>query len=701
MKQILLFLKLQHVSFLLILLFSIVTQEGIASNNPLASDLKSKQYTFVGAGNPYLPLWEHLPDGEPRVFEDPDNPGKYRIYIIGSHDVRVKGYCGMDTRAWSAPIENLSEWRDDGPIFSHRVDQQSDIFYAPDLVEIVRKDGKKEYYLYPHSRGKNRVAMVAKSDRPDGPFIPINLTEDGRKALAGSVMGFDPAVYIDYVTDPKDPDFDIGFRAYGYWGFKRSKAGQLDQNTMYSIRPGTELIDYFIPAGKKYGTINDPKGTKYPNVFEGEDLGRFNFFEAASIRKIGNKFIWVYSGYSGPEYGLSSTNSALRYAYGDSPLGPWKSGGVLVDSRAPVLNKNGDKIQTSYSGHNTHGSIEFINDQWYAFYHRAPRSFGYARQAMVAPVIVNWDKKSVAEGGKVTISAYDPFTPNKKWSAKDSQGVEYKGAEVTSEGFHIYGLDPYQYYSAGYASYLSNPQSQDDSWDMWDNNMPISKVKSGNIIGYKYFGFGGLAQNKKGLKAFEGSKQGKNTVFNAFITPKSKQAFKINVWLDGPWDNETWQGTKIGVINVPANSTQQITKFNVDVAKAVDHLDKKHAIFLTAEGESNESLFDLIGLGFSSKTNNIVRPIAPTVTINVNGKAIKLPETPVRATNDNGIVSYNLYQAVFPLTRKSKTPKVSASASNKAVKISIIQAKSTIDTAVVKFNYKGVEKTYNLVFTTS
>jgi hypothetical protein len=38
--------------------------------------------------NPYLPLWEHLPDGEPRVFEDPDNPGKYRAYIIGSHDTR-------------------------------------------------------------------------------------------------------------------------------------------------------------------------------------------------------------------------------------------------------------------------------------------------------------------------------------------------------------------------------------------------------------------------------------------------------------------------------------------------------------------------------------------------------------------------------------------------------------------------------------
>ncbi|MDE6637283.1 MAG: hypothetical protein K2K32_03495 [Muribaculaceae bacterium] len=43
----------------------------------------------VGVGNPYLPLWEHLPDGEPRVFEDPDNPGKYRAYIIGAHDLRV------------------------------------------------------------------------------------------------------------------------------------------------------------------------------------------------------------------------------------------------------------------------------------------------------------------------------------------------------------------------------------------------------------------------------------------------------------------------------------------------------------------------------------------------------------------------------------------------------------------------------------
>ena len=53
----------------------------------MLGNLPAAAQTPVGTGNPYLPLWEHLPDGEPRVFEDPDNPGKYRAYIIGSHDL--------------------------------------------------------------------------------------------------------------------------------------------------------------------------------------------------------------------------------------------------------------------------------------------------------------------------------------------------------------------------------------------------------------------------------------------------------------------------------------------------------------------------------------------------------------------------------------------------------------------------------------
>jgi arabinoxylan arabinofuranohydrolase len=700
MKKVIFVLKRTQVILLFaaMLLFS-VKESGGANNDQLKGDPPFSKITRYTAGNPYLPLWEHLPDGEPRVFEDPDNPGKYRIYIIGSHDVRFRSYCGPDIRAWSAPVEDLSSWRDEGPIFTYPIGGQWDVMYAPDLVEVRRKDGTKEYYLYPHSRGRNREAMVAKGTRPDGPFTPVNVTEDGMGTLPGSTMGFDPSVYIEYITDPKDPDYNIGFRAYGFWGFQRSSAGQLDQNTMYSLRPGTQVIGYFIPASSRYGVVRDPEGTTYPSVFPDQNLGLFNFFEAASIRKVGNKYVWVYSGYSGPDYGLGSTNSALRYAYGDSPLGPWKSGGVLVDSRAVVSSQDGTALQTSYSGHNTHGSIELINDQWYVFYHRAPRGFGNARQPMVAPVKIVWDEKPVAEGGKVTIRGYNPYTEDNAWTAKDSQGREYTGAEVTSEGFHIYGLDPYQYYSAGYACYLSNPNTQQDSWDIWDNNMPVANVENGHIIGYKYFGFGGLDKDKKGLKAFKGTRPGNKTAFNLFLTPKSKNSFKINVWLDGPWDNATWKGKKIGEINVPANSAQEVTKFTVDVSAFVDRLDKKHAIFLVAEGSDQGALFDLTGLGFSTKKMKIVRPVAPIVSISVNGETIELPATPVRSTNANGIVSLDLYETSWKLPSGiTGIPAVSASASDPAVKVTVTQAESNTGTAVVQFDYKGVVKTYRVAF---
>ncbi|MCL2634203.1 MAG: hypothetical protein FWD34_06805 [Oscillospiraceae bacterium] len=559
--------------------------------------------------NPYLPLWEHLPDGEPRVFEDPDNPGKFRLYIIGSHDVRNDSYCGSDIRAWSAPVEDLSDWRDEGSIFTYFIDNQWDIMYAPDLVEIKRRDSSKEYYLYPHSRGENREAMVAKGNSPVGLFTPINLSEDGRSTVSGSCMGFDPAVYIDYIEDPNDPDYEIGFRVYGYWGYQGCYAAELDQNTMYSVRPGTEIIQRFIPSSASYGVIHDPEGTTYPNVYPDEDLSRFNFYEAASIRKIGNKYIWVYSGYSGPDYGLSSTNSALRYAYGDTPLGPWRSGGVLVDSRAVIVNKDGSALQTSYSGHNTHGSIELVNDQWYVFYHRAPRGFGYMRQPMVAPITVTWDEKSVADGGRVIIRAFDPYSGDNTWTAK-AGGFEYTGAEVTSEGFNIYGMNPYEYYSAGIACYLSNKETQADAWDIWDNHAPIIGVQNGDIIGYKYFDF---------------RKTEKGTRFNLFFEPKTTSDFKINIRLDCPYN-----GTKIGEINSVQSS--------VDVSAYVENLNKKHALFLVAEGGENE-LFDLHGLGFSSDENKIERPIIPTVSITGSNQLV-----PVRSTEANGITGYDCYE---------------------------------------------------------
>lgn len=661
------------------------------------------------AQNPYLPLWEHLPDGEPRVFEDPDQPGKYRAYIIGSHDITYSAYCGNDIRMWSAPVEDLSKWRDEGPIFSWFVDGQWDTMYAPDLVEVKdRKTGKKTYYLYPHSRGWRRVAMVCKGDRPDGPFTPVNLTPDGRQCLPGSLIDFDPSVFVENITDKKDKDYDRGFRAYVFYGFRHSTAYELDQDTMYAVRPGTEVHDYFIPASERYGEVRDPKGTTYPALYKDQNPGDFNFFEASSIRQVGNKYVMVFSGYSGPDYGLGSTNSALRYAFGDSPLGPWRSGGVLVDSRGVVPNEDGTHLTTTNAAHNTHGSLQEINGQWYVFYHRPPRGFGNARQAMVAPVKITWDKKKVADGGIVRITAYDPYVKNNEWTAKASDGTEYTGAEVTSEGFQIFGLPPYSYYSAGLACYMTGNEWLQDNHDVWNNGMDLAGIKNRGVIGFKYFGFGGLDKDTKGVKAFTGTKKNDGTTLCLDLTPGGNGAFKIHVMLDGPYANSTWNGREIAVVEVPANARRERVTINV-ATPDVEGLKGKHAIYLVAEGpevkEPHQApthqqrgprqpqrpvgLFDLHGIGFAKDDAPFTRPVVPTVAITVDGQKLNIPDTPIRTPNANGLTDAIRYQVYGPLKQGSK---ISVTASDPSVKSdvsSIVEGRCT-----VKCTYNGKEKIF-------
>ena len=664
--------------------------------------------TFCLAQNPYLPLWEHLPDGEPRVFEDPDQPGKYRAYIIGSHDVTYTAYCGPDIRMWSAPVEDLSQWRDEGPIFKWFVSGQWDTMYAPDLVCTTdRATGKKTYWLYPHSRGWRRTPMVCKGDRPNGPFTPVNLTEDGTQCLPGSLIDFDPSVFIENITNKKDKDYDKGYRAYVFYGFQHSTACELDQNTMYSKREGTELIDPFIPASSADGRLLDRAGSEYKALYQGQNPLDFNFFEASSIRQVGNKYVMVFSGYSGKEYGLGNTNSALRYAYGDSPLGPWRSGGVLVDSRGVVVGEDGGKLITTNAGHNTHGSLQEINGQWYVFYHRPPRGFGNARQAMVAPVKIVWDKKPVAKGGVVKITGYDPFVKGNEWTAKASDGNEYTGAEVTSEGFQIFGLPPYNYYSAGIACFMYGPnanQYMQDNHDVWNNSMDLAGIQNGGIIGFKYFGFGGLAQDTKGCKAFEGTKKGDKTMIQLFLTSGGKGAFKLHVKLDDPW-----KGQEIATIDVNATDQKKPMTVGSEVPD-VEGLTGKHAIYLVAEGpdiqqpeqpqgrpqfgrrpqepQRPQGLFDLHGISFS-KGVSMTGPIVPQVTIYVDGQKLNIPERPIMSTNANGYTECNHYQLYAP---RKEGAKIEAKSDVPDVKFEIINGKDC--RATVKATYKGQTKYY-------
>ena len=659
----------------------------------------------ANAQNPYLPLWEHLPDGEPRVFEDPDNPGKLRAYIIGSHDTNYTAYCGSDIRMWSAPVEDLSKWRDEGPIFTHYVDGQWDTMFAPDLVEVKDKaTGKKTYYLYPHSRGWRRVAMVCKSDRPNGPFTPINLTEDGSQCLPGSLIDFDPSVFIENITDKKDKDYDKGFRAYVFYGFQHSTACELDQNTMYSKREGTELIDPFIPASSADGRLLDKEGSEYKALYQGQNPLDFNFFEASSIRQVGNKYVMVFSGYSGKEYGLGNTNSALRYAFGDSPLGPWRSGGVLVDSRGVVTGEDGAQLITTNAGHNTHGSLQEINGQWYVFYHRPPRGFGFARQPMVAPVKITWDKKPVAKGGVVKITGYDPFAKDNEWIATASDGNTYTGAEVTSEGFQIFGLPPYQYYSAGIACFMTGGTNSNDwmqdNHDIWNNSMDLAGITNTGIVGFKYFGFGGLAADTKGLKAFEGTKVGDATKLNLNLTTSGHGAFKIHVRLDDPW-----KGDEIAVFDIPADAPKAAMMYQQAVP-AVEGLSGKHAIYLVAEGpeikiperprwgaprgpQRPQGLFDLHGIGFSKGDAIFDAPVVPSVEILADDQPLVMPTTPIRFTNLNGYTDQTRYQVYGKLSDSSKLRAISENPDVKFEISPIVEGRATI-----KATYNGLTKIF-------
>ena len=663
----------------------------------------------MNAQNPYLPLWEHLPDGEPRVFEDPDQPGKFRAYIIGSHDVTYTAYCGPDIRMWSAPVEDLSQWHDEGPIFTWFVSGQWDTMFAPDLVETVDKTtGKKTYWLYPHSRGWRRVPMVCKGDRPNGPFTPVNLTEDGTQCLPGSLIDFDPSVFIETITDKKDKDYGKGYRAYVFYGFQHSTACELDQNTMYSKRESTELIDPFIPASSRDGKLLDKEGSEYKALYKGQNPLDFNFFEASSIRQVGNKYVMVFSGYSGKEYGLGNTNSALRYAFGDSPLGPWRSGGVLVDSRGIVLNEDGSKLIETNAGHNTHGSLQQINGQWYVFYHRPPRGFGFARQPMVAPVKITWDKKPVAKGGVVKITAYDPYAKDNVWTAKATDGNEYTGAEVTSEGFQIFGLPPYNYYSAGLACFMTGGTNSNewmqDNFDVWNNSMDLAGITNGGIVGFKYFGFGGLAQDTKGCKAFEGIKKGDNATISLHLTVSGKGAFKIHIKLDDPW-----KGQEVAVFAIPEDyPIQEMPVTITQPVPALEGLTGKHAIYLVAEGpevqkkeqrpqwgrprqpQRPEGLFDLHGIGFGKNGANAKPDLVPMVSIIADGKELTIPREPIRSTNANGYTDLTHYQVYAPLKADSKLEATTTHPKDVHIVVSpVVDGRAT-----VKATFRGKEKVF-------
>ena len=284
--------------------------------------------------NPILPLWEYIPDGEPRVFGD-------RVYLYGSHD-RVSGtaFCDYKLKVWSADVHDLNHWRCHGVSFRTRASADgrgADVpwtdheLYAPDVVE---KDGK--YYLYAYIVGSKGAVGVA--DSPEGPFRLLSnyryTSGDGAAAPAevGDEGTFNDAGVL----------VDENGRVYVYYGFTRSWMNELNPRNMCEVLPGTLR-----------GSV----------IADGDEIPEERrFYEASSPRKINGLYYLIYS----PRRG-----SRLAYATAERPEGPFTYRGYIID--------NG----VDYPGGNNHGSVANINGQWYVFYHRMTNHTITSRRACV------------------------------------------------------------------------------------------------------------------------------------------------------------------------------------------------------------------------------------------------------------------------------------------------------------------------------
>ena len=297
------------------------------------------------AFNPYLPSWEYIPDGEPYVFGD-------RVYVYGSHDF-YNGYvfCMGDYVCWSAPVDDLGNWRFEGVIYPRNEDPLNKdgkmCLYAPDVT--IGPDGR--YYLY-YVLDHVSVVSVAVSDTPAGryEFYGYVHYEDGTRLgdRPGDEPQFDPGVLTE------------GDKTYLYTGF--CGRGDKSRHGAMATVLGPDMLTIieepvFVVPGYEYSV-----GT----CFE-----KHAFFEAPSIRKIGDTYYFIYS---------SEVMHELCYATSKNPRKDFVYGGVLVSNCDMHIDTYKPADMPMAYGANNHGSMVQIQDDWYIFYHRQTNGTWYSRQ---------------------------------------------------------------------------------------------------------------------------------------------------------------------------------------------------------------------------------------------------------------------------------------------------------------------------------
>ena len=430
------------------------------------------------AFNPFLPLNEYIPDGEPHIFGD-------RVYHYGSHD-REGGwtFCMDDYVIYSAPVDDLSDWRCEG--ISYRAEQDPDYseykyMYAPDVVR--GNDGR--YYLYYCMAGEygyggySRPISVAVSDKPAGPFEYLGHVKYPDGSVMMKYVCFDPAVMNDngtirlyygtqYDYEERD-DFDTNpeYLEIETGMFGKTREQILEYRKHPESCPSGDPNDKDSINGAVMAVLEDDMLTVkeaphhiIPYKVKGTSFEAHPFFEGSSMRKIGDTYYFIYSSWQ---------NHELCYATSKYPDRDFLFRGTVVSNGDVGYKGRTEKEKTNMTG-TTHGSIIEINGQWYVFYHRLTHKSDYSRQACA-------EKISIDKDGSI------------------------KQVEVTSCGLNNGPLEAKSgcRYPAVIACNLTNGHMPHGSNSVYQTEFPnvtnigedkfIAEIEDGTLIGYKYFNF--------------------------------------------------------------------------------------------------------------------------------------------------------------------------------------------------------------------
>ena len=287
---------------------------------------------------------------------------------------------------------------------------------------------------------KVSVVSVAVCDTPAGKheFYGYVHYEDGTRLgeKEGDEPQFDPGVLTE------------GDVTYLYTGFcgkgDKSRTGAMATvlgADMLTIREAP----VFVAPGCEYGA-----GTG----FEGHE-----FFEAPSIRKVGDTYYFVYS---------SILMHELCYATSKNPTKDFVYGGVIVSNCDLHIDTYKPADMPTAYGANNHGSIVQIGEDWYIFYHRHTNNTWYSRQGCA-------EKLQIMPDGSI---------PQVKITSCGLNGgpLEGKGEYPAYLACNLFTDTPSVYVGEG-----NFPRVMQDGRDGDEEVGYIANITDSTTIGFKYF----------------------------------------------------------------------------------------------------------------------------------------------------------------------------------------------------------------------